>query len=188
VSVSKRRFLAPALMAFAVISVQCMCPFGPVQLVEDFVPDEELTAEAEREDLGLTQAAVAATQTARAQATPANTPTATPLPPEAHVPGILNIDMPRQVPRDGKPVSGTIIFSDPAHDVSLVAAQVVFATLHANPFSFDPRGDIVWQEDRGITQMDVWCTGDPQTVRFAIRLHDEAGNISAPYQMEYECK
>jgi hypothetical protein len=186
-----RQLRAPLAMLFALVATTCMCPeAATLEAIQQATEDAEAgqTASAQRTQLSQTQAAVAGTQTARARATATTPPTATQLPAEAHVPRIETIDIAREIPRDGTRVKGSLIFTDAAHDVLLVKAQVISAGLSADSFSFDPRPDTVWQGDHGATTFVVWCTGDPQTVRYAFTVQDAAGNISDPYQLEYHCK
>ena len=136
-------------------------------------------------DIYAAETAEAAPAAPQVQAPPAAAP---PQAETGHVPKILNVDIAREVPANGTKVGGTIIFEDAAQDVVLLRADVLSATLTAESWTYDPRQNMVWSGTRGIAAFQVWCTGDPQDVSYNYTLVDSAGNVSAPWQVNYACK
>jgi len=124
-------------------------------------------------NLGLTQTAVAATQTALASQ------------PVWHFPVIVEIAMPALVPVDGKTVEGTITLQDAGTDVNLVSIESLQGTFGTG--SWDPSGEIEWQGDYGSFTFGGIC-GRHEIVEARVTLKDRAGNTSVPKSFVFLCE
>ncbi len=182
-----------AIAALALASLNCealdfLSTGGPMPV------DEAATIAHIRETrvaLGLTQIAVNATLTARAEEEPA-LPVEPPPAEEApaapgtsHVPAVIDVDFPAIIPADGSQHPGTIWFRDAGQDVILVRVEVTEGDMHGG--SWDPTGEARWSGDEASTSVQAHCSST-KPVRAVITLEDAAGNVSEGFGWAFLCQ
>ena len=163
------------LAVLAAPSLACLSGTAPPEtsLEEAFAATEAAF------NLSMTQAAIAAVQTARAAPTPTSPA------PGAHSPEIISVDFPASIPANGAYVHGSIKFVDAGMDVNSVSIETLEGSFASG--SWDPTSTTSWTGVIGVAPFDSRCTS-PQSVRARAILKDATGSASVHADFSFTCQ
>ncbi len=145
---------------------------------EHLLHESETEMAGQRQQLSLTQTAVAAILTARAAPAAAQSY-------DDHTPVIMGVDFPAIISSNGAVVPGTIRFTDAGQDVNMVAIQTVQGTFASH--TWDPGNSAVYDGPSGSIGFEAKCEV-PESVRAVVTLQDATGHSSTQYVLAFRCE